>query len=85
MKLLPEYLPKKLLERLVLGCDELPEGFVDESLVVPSSSIIDPSSEPIQQIIVQTNGDPGLPRRGGRDCTSASGTEVVFLSHRHSP
>jgi len=85
MKLLPEDLPENLLERLVLGRDERPEGFVDERLVVPSSSIIDPSSEPIQQIIVQTNRDPCLPSRRGCDRASASGTEVVFLSHRHSP
>jgi len=85
MKLLPEDFSKNLLERPVLGRDERSESVIDESLVVPSSRIIDLRPEPIQQIIVQTDRDPCLPRRRSGDRATASSTEVIFLSHRHSP
>jgi hypothetical protein len=85
MKLLSEQLSKNSLEWLVPGRDELPECVVDESLVATSTRTIDLGSEPIQQIVVEADGDPRLSMRRRRDRTSAPGTEVVFLSHGHSP
>ena len=74
MQLLPEDFSKNLLERLALVRDECPEGVIDERLVAPSARVIDLRSEPIQQIIVQTDRDPGLPRRRSGDCAAASST-----------
>jgi hypothetical protein len=85
MKLLSDHFPKNVLEWLVLGRDERPERFVDKRLVISSPRSLNPASEPIQQIIIQTNGDPCLVTRGRRDCASAAGTEIIFLLHGYSP
>jgi hypothetical protein len=63
LQLLPNHPPEEVFGRLV-GLIHIPaESLVDERLVV-AASLVDPVPEPLQHLVIQADGDPGLVHRG---------------------
>ena len=55
--------PQRLFQRLLSSLYVLSQDAVDEGLVVPTASIVDLLAEPIQHVVVETDGDTRLPGR----------------------
>lgn len=73
--------PQGVLEELSPPLDILSEGLIDEHLLVAASSGVDLVLEPLEEIIVEADGDSRLPL-GDRNHRSPLGlAEVVLFPH----
>src|SRR5215813_8043833 len=60
------------------------ESIIDERLIAAAPSLVNLLPEPVQNFIVNSNGDPRLARRGTKNRAPAAAPEVVLSLHRAS-
>jgi hypothetical protein len=80
-ELLSDNPPQRLLERLTLPVHILSQSDIDQSLVVTTTGCMDLALEPLNEVIIQANGDTSLSRWNRNHRTSLSSAEVIFFSH----
>ncbi len=80
-QLFAKYPPESILKCLPPRGDELPEGAVDESLVIPTAGCVNLRSKPRKDIIVNSYSDPGLSRRYWNHRPPFPLGEVIVFPH----
>ena len=55
--------PQNFLQRFLRAFDVLPQGVVDQRLVVTAAHFVNLASKPSQDLIVKPNGNPGFASR----------------------
>lgn len=61
---LSNHSPQSFLQGFAGARNILPQGFVDQGLVVPATSFIDLMPEPCQHVVIEPDGDAFLPLGG---------------------
>ena len=82
---LAKHAPQGRFQWLDLSANVLFQGIIDPRLVIAAARGVDLCFEPLDDVIIQSDGDPRLARRQGAYRTTARLREVVFLSHIRSP
>jgi len=68
-------------ERLFRPANVLPQGFIDERLIVSAPGSFHLASEPGEDFRVEADGDSGFPAGDGNDGSPLCIPETVFTSH----
>jgi hypothetical protein len=81
-ELLSDDPPQRLLQRLPFSFDVLSQGIIEKGLIITAARRMNLVFEPLNEIVVETDRDTGLPRWSWNDRPSPSMAEVIFFSHR---
>src|SRR5690606_27089963 len=68
------------LKRFLLLSHKRAQGFVDQCLVVAAAGIVDLGSEPIEDIVINANGNAGLYGSGLDDGAALTLGEVILFA-----
>src|ERR1700719_2516428 len=75
------YTPQSGLQRLLLLAHEVAQRFVKKGLVVPATGVVNLLAKPVQNVLVEPDGDTGFSRRDPQDRAAPALAEVIFLLH----
>ena len=75
------HLPERGLELSFMHLDVASESVVDQCLVASAARCVHGIAEPLQDIVVDSDGDPGFARLGREHRATASLAEIVVLFH----
>jgi len=68
-------------EGFVGAADVLAQGFVDQRLVVAAAGFVDLMTEPVENIVIEPDGDPGFPLGNREHRAALAFAEIVFTLH----
>ena len=69
------------LQRFAAPPNVLPQSIVDEALIVPAAGLVHLAPKPVQNVVVEPDGDSGLALGNGHDRSALAAAEVVFTFH----
>jgi hypothetical protein len=75
---------ERFLEYAVLNLDVFSQGVIDQGLIAPSTGTMDLLPEPVQNISINSYGNPGLSRSRVGHRTLSGIAEIIFLFHMRS-
>ncbi len=52
---------------------------IDQRLIVTAAGLVNLSTKPVKNLVIQADGDPALAARGRNHRASSALTEIVFL------
>ncbi len=82
---LPHFLsnhpPEQPFKVFAIGSDVVSQCLVDHCLVTAAPGIMNAGAEPVEDIVIDPDGNPGLARRGSDHRPSFALAEVVSLFH----
>lgn len=78
---LTEDAPDRVLKRLGVAFDRLPQRTIDRTLVVSSAGRMNLLAEPFQHVVIDSNRDSSLPRRHGIHRPLLRSAEIKVLLH----
>ena len=73
--------PKSLLQNPLATLYVLSQCLIDKRLVASATGLIYLLPEPVQQVGINTYGNPGLSGAWRNNRTSLRNTEIMFFSH----
>src|SRR6266853_512157 len=78
------YTPQSGLQRLLLLAHVVAQRFVQKRLVVAATGVVNLLAKPVQNVLVEPDGDAGFSRRDPQDRATPALAEVIFLLHSPS-
>jgi hypothetical protein len=77
--------PQRICKEVVLACDMVQQRIVNERLAVATAALMYPCAEPVEQIVVEPDRNPGLALLRWNDRSAHCARKIVLAFHLSFP